>query len=89
MATRAFGQRQMKLALILIPIEIYPATKQGAAVTFRYIHEPTGKPVQYEKVVSGVGPFDRDGRAKSGPEKKSAARSKTATKKVAPRCRSV
>jgi DNA end-binding protein Ku len=60
MATRAYWQGQIKLALVSIPVEIYPATKSGAAVSFRQIHEPTGKPVQYEKVVSGVGPVDRD-----------------------------
>lgn len=60
MATRAYWQGQIKLALVSIPVEIYPATKSGAAVSFRQIHEPTGKPIQYEKVVSGVGPVDRD-----------------------------
>lgn len=60
MATRAYWQGQIKLALVSIPVEIYPATKPGAAVSFRQIHEPTGKPIQYEKVVSGVGPVDRD-----------------------------
>ncbi|OYW85975.1 MAG: Ku protein, partial [Sphingobium sp. 32-64-5] len=28
--------------------------------SFRQIHEPTGKPVHYDKVVSGVGPVDPD-----------------------------
>ena len=60
MATRAYWQGQIKLALVSIPVEIYPATKSGAAVSFRQIHEPTGKPIYYEKVVSGVGPVDRD-----------------------------
>ncbi|SER55365.1 non-homologous end joining protein Ku [Sphingobium sp. YR768] len=60
MATRAYWQGQIKLALVSIPVEIHPATKSGAAVSFRQIHEPTGKPIQYEKVVSGVGPVDRD-----------------------------
>ncbi|QNG48953.1 non-homologous end joining protein Ku [Sphingobium yanoikuyae] len=60
MAARAFWQGQIKLALVSIPVEVYPATKSGAAVSFRQIHEPTGKPIHYEKVVSGVGPIDRD-----------------------------
>ena len=29
-------------------------------MAFRQIHEPSGKPIQYEKVVAGVGPVDRD-----------------------------
>lgn len=60
MAARAYWQGQIKLALVSIPVEIYPATRSGAAISFRQIHEPTGKPVHYDKVVAGVGPVDRD-----------------------------
>lgn len=60
MAARAYWQGQIRLALVSIPVEIYPATKSGASISFRQIHEPTGKPVKYEKVVPGVGPVDRD-----------------------------
>jgi len=60
MPARAYWQGQIKLALVSIPVEIYPATKSGAAISFRQIHEPTGKPIHYEKVVTGVGPVDRD-----------------------------
>lgn len=60
MAARAYWQGQIKLALVSIPVEVYPATKSGAAVSFRQIHEPTGKRIHYEKVVTGVGPVDPD-----------------------------
>ncbi|SNS74612.1 DNA end-binding protein Ku [Sphingomonas laterariae] len=60
MAARAYWQGQIRLALVSIPVEIYPATRSGAAISFRQIHEPTGKPIRYEKVVAGVGPVDRD-----------------------------
>lgn len=60
MAARAYWQGQIRLALVSIPVEIYPATKSGAAITFRQIHEPSGKPIHYEKVAAGVGPVDRD-----------------------------
>ena len=60
MAARAYWQGQIRLALVSIPVEIYSATKSGAAVQFRQIHEPTGKPISYEKVVTGVGPIDVD-----------------------------
>src|SRR3546814_4582190 len=43
-----------------IPVEIYPATRSGASVSFRQIHEPSGKPVKYEKIVPGIGPIDKD-----------------------------
>ena len=60
MAARAYWQGQIRLALVSIPVEIYSATRSGAAVQFRQIHEPTGKPIAYEKVVTGVGPIDTD-----------------------------
>ena len=60
MAARAYWQGQIRLALVSIPVEIYPATKSGASVSFKQIHEPTGKPIHYEKVVTGVGPVDPD-----------------------------
>ncbi len=60
MAARAYWRGQIRLALVSIPVEIYAATRSGASVSFRQIHEPSGKPVKYEKVVPGVGPIDRD-----------------------------
>jgi DNA end-binding protein Ku len=60
MAARAYWQGQIRLALVSIPVEIYSATKSGASVSFRQIHEPTGKPIKYEKSVQGVGPVDPD-----------------------------
>ena len=60
MAARAYWQGQIRLALVSIPVEIYTATKSGANVSFRQIHEPSGKPIHYEKVVTGVGPVDAD-----------------------------
>ena len=60
MAARAYWQGQIRLALVSIPVEIYPATKSGASISFRQIHEPSGKPIRYEKVVPGIGPVDTD-----------------------------
>jgi DNA end-binding protein Ku len=60
MAARAYWQGQIRLALVSIPVEIYAATKSGAQVSFKQIHEPSGKPIHYEKVVTGVGPVDAD-----------------------------
>jgi DNA end-binding protein Ku len=60
MAARAYWQGQIRLALVSIPVEIYSATKSGAQISFKQIHEPTGKPIHYEKVVTGVGPVDPD-----------------------------
>lgn len=60
MTARAYWKGQIRLALVSIPVEIYPATKSGAAIRFRQIHEPSGKPVKYEKIVPGIGPIDVD-----------------------------
>ncbi len=60
MPARAYWQGQIRLALVSIPVEIYSATKSGAAVSFKQIHEPTGKPIHYEKVVTGLGAVDVD-----------------------------
>jgi DNA end-binding protein Ku len=60
MAARAYWTGQIRLALVSIPVEAYAATKSGASISFRQIHEPSGKPINYEKVVQGIGPVDRD-----------------------------
>jgi DNA end-binding protein Ku len=60
MAARAYWQGQIRLALVSIPVEVYTATKSGAKIQFHQIHEPTGKRINYEKVVQGIGPVDRD-----------------------------
>jgi len=60
MAARAYWQGQIRLALVSIPIEVYPATRSGAAIAFHQIHEPSGQRIRYEKVAPGVGPVDRD-----------------------------
>ncbi len=60
MPARPVWRGQIRLALVSIPVEIYPATKSGAQIQFHQVHEPTGKRIKYEKVVPGVGPVDRD-----------------------------
>ena len=60
MAARAYWKGQIRIALVSIPVEIFPATKSGAQISFRQIHEPSGKRIKYEKVVPGIGPIDRD-----------------------------
>ncbi|HEY7806955.1 MAG TPA: Ku protein [Croceibacterium sp.] len=60
MAARAYWQGQIRLALVSIPVEVYNATKSGAKIQFHQIHEPSGKRINYEKVVHGIGPVDRD-----------------------------
>lgn len=58
--TRPVWKGQLRLSLVSIAVELFTATKSGSKPSFRQIHEPTGKPINYEKVVAGVGPVDRD-----------------------------
>ncbi|MEP6784363.1 MAG: Ku protein [Sphingomonadales bacterium] len=60
MPARPYWQGQIRLALVSIPVQVFTATKSGARVQFRQIHEPSGKPVKYEKTVVGIGPVDTD-----------------------------
>lgn len=60
MASRAIWKGQLRLSLVAIPIEIHSARKSGARISFRQIHKPSGKPVQYRKTVQGVGPVKND-----------------------------
>src|SRR5690606_20945595 len=59
-SARPVWKGQLRLSLVAIPVELYSASKTGARLSFRQIHEPSGKPVKYEKVVPGVGPVDQD-----------------------------
>lgn len=60
MASRAVWKGQLRLSLVAIPVELHPATRSGARLSFRQIHGPSGKPVRYEKTVAGVGPVKPD-----------------------------
>jgi DNA end-binding protein Ku len=60
MAARPIWRGQIRLALVSIPVELYPATRSGAQIQFHQVHEPSGKRIKYEKVVPGIGPVDRD-----------------------------
>jgi DNA end-binding protein Ku len=60
MPARPIWRGQIRLALVSIPVEVYSATRSGAAIQFHQVHEPSGKRIKYEKVVPGIGPVDRD-----------------------------
>ncbi|MHA6325192.1 non-homologous end joining protein Ku [Roseivivax sp. CAU 1753] len=60
MAPRALWKGQLRLSLVSIPVEIFSATRTGARVSFRQIHEPSGKRIRYEKSVPGIGPVKTD-----------------------------
>ncbi|PHP67202.1 Ku protein [Zhengella mangrovi] len=60
MVSRAIWKGHLRLSLVSIPVEVHSARKSGGRVSFRQIHEDTGKPVYYQKVVSGVGPVKQE-----------------------------
>jgi DNA end-binding protein Ku len=65
-AARPAGQRrpiwqgQLRLALVSVPVVVFPATSTGARLSFHQVHAPSGKRIRYEKVVPGMGPVDTD-----------------------------
>lgn len=60
MASRAVWKGQIRISLVSIPVEVHPATQSGARVSFRQIHGPSGKRVNYEKTVPGIGKIKTD-----------------------------
>ena len=53
-ALRPAWRGQLRLSLVTIMVELYPAQTE-ARTKFRQIHQPTMKPVNYDKVVKGLG----------------------------------
>ena len=41
----------LRLSLVLIPVKLSPAVSTQEAISFRQIHEPSGKPIRYVKGV--------------------------------------
>ena len=60
MATRPVWKGQLRLSLVSIPVEMYSATATKSRVSFRQIHKPSGKPIQLQKIVQGVGPVKNE-----------------------------
>jgi len=58
-AQRPAWRGQLRLSLVSIPVELYPAQKDERT-HFRQIHQPSGQPISYEKVVTGLGAVDPD-----------------------------
>ena len=59
-AARPIWKGQLRLSLVSINVEMFPAHKSGATTSFNQIHQPTGKRIHYQKVVEGVGPVPAD-----------------------------
>lgn len=55
---RAYWKGYLRLSLVSIGVEVYNAVESQAEISFRQIHKPSGRRVNYEKVVVGVGKID-------------------------------
>jgi DNA end-binding protein Ku len=51
MAPPSLWSGNLRLSLVIIPVKLSPAITNEEAVSFRMIHEPSGKPVRYVKGV--------------------------------------
>jgi DNA end-binding protein Ku len=50
----------LRLALVSVPVRLFPATKSAARISFHQVHKPSGKRIRYQKIVPGIGPVDTD-----------------------------
>ncbi|HKY94320.1 MAG TPA: Ku protein [Kiloniellales bacterium] len=60
LGARPIWSGNIRLALVLVPVKIYPATKAGARISFHQVHKPSGKRINYQKIVAGVGPVENE-----------------------------
>ena len=63
-APRAYWKGFLRLSLVSIGVQIYNAVESKSEISFRQIHKPSGRRVNYEKVVQGVGKIDSSDIAK-------------------------
>jgi DNA end-binding protein Ku len=55
---RAYWKGYLRLSLVTIGVEIYNAVESKSDISFRQIHKPSGRRVQYQKVVQGIGEIE-------------------------------
>jgi DNA end-binding protein Ku len=60
MATpRAYWKGYLRLSLVSIAVEMFPALESGNRPAMHQIHRPSGRRIRYEKTVPGIGPVDK------------------------------
>ena len=55
---RAYWKGFLRLSLVSIGVQIYNAVESKSEISFRQIHKPSGRRVNYEKVVQGIGKIE-------------------------------
>jgi DNA end-binding protein Ku len=58
MARRAYWKGFLRLSLVSIPVEVYNAVETKNEISFRQIHKPSGRRINYTKTIPGVGEID-------------------------------
>ena len=61
---RAYWKGFLRLSLVSIGVHLHNAVESKSEVSFRQIHKPSGRRVNYQKVVQGVGPIENADVAK-------------------------
>lgn len=60
MATpRAYWKGYLRLSLVSIAVEMFPALESSNRPALHQIHRPSGRRIRYEKVVPGIGPVEK------------------------------
>lgn len=52
---RPYWRGQLRLSLVSLAVELYNAVETSSQISFRMIHRPSGKRVQYRKAVPDIG----------------------------------
>ena len=55
---RAYWKGYLRLSLVTIGVEVYNGVESKSEISFRQIHKPTGKRVNYDKTVQGIGKIE-------------------------------
>ena len=55
MAARAYWKGFLRLSLVSIAVEIFNAVETKSEISFRQIHKPSGRRINYTKTVQGIG----------------------------------
>ena len=55
MAPRAYWKGHLRLSLVSIPVEMHNAVETKNEISFRQIHKPSGRRINYTKTVQGIG----------------------------------
>jgi DNA end-binding protein Ku len=53
--SRAYWKGFLRLSLVTIGVHVHNAVESKSEISFRQIHKPTGRRVNYQKTVPGVG----------------------------------